>query len=479
MVFHNEDGNPARANIKQALGRPHKGVKASANSDVMYFFTSAQDGDPLQDDVRLCLGDDLKKAQDHSQRQKLAKSKNRPRVMIYDIPQIALRQTCYAKKILEQFGMQYCNSTKSPMEPKLKVENDKGGEEIDFTEYRRLVRCLRINFEKGSEFKDLVGFIDSDCGGDPVSGKSTCGMIFYLGRNAITWQSQKQKTLGIDFMGPFPSLRGNKYILVAVDYLSKWVEAKSLPTNNARVVYKFLKSLFARFGTPRAIISDRDTLIDFFIKWFYGSSWQYPKDRPTVISQRVIRRLRFGIFVPLSSQNRRDLPRNTPLDRVEVLDAPVTRTASAAAKPCQGDSFEFYLITGSFPDVMLMAQIQPADGNAETVPSYRYKDKKAFKERENRYLEDIVDLKEKLSSHDRIVYKIGYKNPEHLKKAIAAQQKMYDGERLHSTKLTFVSPDLEETLEDVEENCWVCAHVIRIFIRLEISEPTRSHTLYV
>nr|GEZ05382.1 reverse transcriptase domain-containing protein [Tanacetum cinerariifolium] len=64
---------------------------------------------------------------------------------------------------------------------------------------------------------------------------------------------------GIDFMGPFPSLRGNKYILVAVDYLSKWVEAKALPTNDARVVCKFLKSLFARFGTPRAIISDRGT----------------------------------------------------------------------------------------------------------------------------------------------------------------------------------------------------------------------------
>ncbi|GJR69840.1 reverse transcriptase domain-containing protein [Tanacetum coccineum] len=64
---------------------------------------------------------------------------------------------------------------------------------------------------------------------------------------------------GIDFMGPFPSLRGNKYILVAVDYLSKWVEAKALPTNDARVVCKFLKSLFARFGAPRAIISDRGT----------------------------------------------------------------------------------------------------------------------------------------------------------------------------------------------------------------------------
>ncbi|GJT84567.1 reverse transcriptase domain-containing protein [Tanacetum coccineum] len=64
---------------------------------------------------------------------------------------------------------------------------------------------------------------------------------------------------GINFMGPFPSSRGNKYILVAVDYLSKWVEAKALPTNDARVVCKFLKSLFARFGAPRAIISDRGT----------------------------------------------------------------------------------------------------------------------------------------------------------------------------------------------------------------------------
>ncbi|GJR76935.1 reverse transcriptase domain-containing protein [Tanacetum coccineum] len=49
---------------------------------------------------------------------------------------------------------------------------------------------------------------------------------------------------GIDFMGPFPSSRGNKYILVAVDYFFKWVKAKALPTNDARVVVKFLKSLF-------------------------------------------------------------------------------------------------------------------------------------------------------------------------------------------------------------------------------------------
>ncbi|GKA59770.1 reverse transcriptase domain-containing protein, partial [Tanacetum coccineum] len=58
---------------------------------------------------------------------------------------------------------------------------------------------------------------------------------------------------------PFPSSRGNKYILVAVDYLSKRVEAKALPTNDARVVVKFLKSIFSQFGAPSAIISDRGT----------------------------------------------------------------------------------------------------------------------------------------------------------------------------------------------------------------------------
>ncbi|GJZ31343.1 reverse transcriptase domain-containing protein [Tanacetum coccineum] len=49
---------------------------------------------------------------------------------------------------------------------------------------------------------------------------------------------------GIDFMGPFPSSHGNKYILVAVDYFSKWVEAKALPTNDARVVFAKVMSKY-------------------------------------------------------------------------------------------------------------------------------------------------------------------------------------------------------------------------------------------
>lgn len=65
---------------------------------------------------------------------------------------------------------------------------------------------------------------------------------------------------GIDFMGPLPSSYGNIYILVAVDYVSKWVEAIATPKDDARVVIKFLKkNIFSRFGVPRALISDGGT----------------------------------------------------------------------------------------------------------------------------------------------------------------------------------------------------------------------------
>ncbi|CAN6720957.1 unnamed protein product [Malus baccata var. baccata] len=62
---------------------------------------------------------------------------------------------------------------------------------------------------------------------------------------------------GIDFMGPFPSSQGFLYILLVVDYVSKWVEAKATRTNDSRVVADFVKTnIFARFGMPRVLISD-------------------------------------------------------------------------------------------------------------------------------------------------------------------------------------------------------------------------------
>ena len=61
---------------------------------------------------------------------------------------------------------------------------------------------------------------------------------------------------GLDFMGPFPSSFRYQCILVGVDYVTKWVEAISSPTNDAKVVMRFFKKLLSRFGVPQAVISD-------------------------------------------------------------------------------------------------------------------------------------------------------------------------------------------------------------------------------
>ena len=72
---------------------------------------------------------------------------------------------------------------------------------------------------------------------------------------------------GIDFMGPFSNSFENEYILVAVDYVSKWVEAIFCKSTNSKVIIKFLKeNILSHFGTPRAIISDRGT-------YFYNRSF--------------------------------------------------------------------------------------------------------------------------------------------------------------------------------------------------------------
>ena len=62
---------------------------------------------------------------------------------------------------------------------------------------------------------------------------------------------------GIDFMGPLPPSFGNLYILLTVDYVSKWVEAITCPKNDAKIVVVFIqRNILNRYGAPRAIISD-------------------------------------------------------------------------------------------------------------------------------------------------------------------------------------------------------------------------------
>ena len=62
---------------------------------------------------------------------------------------------------------------------------------------------------------------------------------------------------GMDFMAPFPSSFGNLYILLIVDYISKWVEAIACPKNDVNTIVEFIqRNILSRFGAPRTIISD-------------------------------------------------------------------------------------------------------------------------------------------------------------------------------------------------------------------------------
>ena len=138
--------------------------------------------------------------------------------------------------------MTNCNATKCPMDPGAKLDADKQGERIDATEYRRILGCLRfllhtrpdLSFSAGmaSRFMEkptvkhlkavkqilrylkgtlnfglvytqegkeelLVGYTDSDVGGDLVGRRSTGGMAFYVNESLVTWNSHKEKTVAL------------------------------------------------------------------------------------------------------------------------------------------------------------------------------------------------------------------------------------------------------------------------------------------
>ncbi|GJR11025.1 reverse transcriptase domain-containing protein [Tanacetum coccineum] len=118
----------------------------------------------------------------------------------------------------------------------------------------------------GSETLEILAHCHSGPTGGHHSANITAKKVYESGfywpsvfKDANEYVCEVFDVWGLDFLGPFPQSRDNKYILVAVNYVSKWVEAQALPTNDARVVVKFLRSLFARFRVPKALISDRGT----------------------------------------------------------------------------------------------------------------------------------------------------------------------------------------------------------------------------
>lgn len=149
---------------------------------------------------------------------------------------IELKQTVYAKKVLEKAGMRDCNPVKYQMYPKQRIGKDEGGETVDTTQFKSLVgglrylihtkpdiaflvgissrfmenpTCVHFNaakrilryvkctlyyglvYSKNSGNNILPGFSDSDLAGQIEDRKSTEGMVFYLNESLITWVSQK------------------------------------------------------------------------------------------------------------------------------------------------------------------------------------------------------------------------------------------------------------------------------------------------
>jgi hypothetical protein len=149
---------------------------------------------------------------------------------------IFISQESFAKEMLKKFKMNNCKHVSTPVECGIKLSKYEEGERVDPTIFKSLVGSLRyltctrpdilygvglvshymespttthfkaakriLRYVKGTidfgllypssnEFK-LVGYSDSDWGGDVDDRKSTTGFVFYLGSSAFTWSSKKQ-----------------------------------------------------------------------------------------------------------------------------------------------------------------------------------------------------------------------------------------------------------------------------------------------
>jgi hypothetical protein len=156
---------------------------------------------------------------------------------------ITLSQNAYAVKILESAGMLNCNPCATPMEARLKLSKKLEDEVIEPTAYRSVIGSLRYlvntrpdlafavgvvsrfmeapskdhwaavkhilryvkgtikfgcKYGRGTNLKPfLIGFSNSDFAGDSEDRKSTTGMVYFLGKNLVTWTSQKQKIVAL------------------------------------------------------------------------------------------------------------------------------------------------------------------------------------------------------------------------------------------------------------------------------------------
>ena len=114
-------------------------------------------------------------------------------------------------------------------------------------------------------------------------------------------------------MGPFPSSFGNMYILLAMDYVSKWVEAIACPRNDAITVVGLIqRNILSIFGAPKTFISDEGShfankvfaklMSRYGIKHLIGLAYCPQSNGQAEISNREIKK----ILEKIVSANRKD-----------------------------------------------------------------------------------------------------------------------------------------------------------------------------
>ena len=129
-------------------------------------------------------------------------------------------------------------------------ENECGGH---FASQKTTMKVLQYGFYWPSLFKDAYSMC-RECDKCQRLGKISRRHMMPLNPILVV---ELFDFWGIDFMGPFPSSFGYVYILVGVNYVSKWVELVPCKEVDHRVVLNFLKkNIFSRFGVLKAIISD-------------------------------------------------------------------------------------------------------------------------------------------------------------------------------------------------------------------------------
>ncbi|GAU49854.1 hypothetical protein TSUD_129960 [Trifolium subterraneum] len=132
---------------------------------------------------------------------------------------------------------------------------------LDDKLYRRgfsipLLKCVE---ETRVEF--ILQEIHEGINGQHIGGQSLARKALRAGYYWPTMQNDAKDHWGMDILGPFPTAaRQVKYLIVAVDYFTKWIEAEPLAKIGASHILRFFKrNVLARFGIPQVVVTDNGT----------------------------------------------------------------------------------------------------------------------------------------------------------------------------------------------------------------------------